>query len=95
MMSSQESWHLVNECMLSLLHSSLEVTPEDSVSRVSQVDSGHLIALSSSTTLSSSSKRRRDAKLKLAIASLQAKQLAERVKRDNKVREWEFQEQIA
>ena len=95
MMSSEESWHLVDECVISPLHSSLEVTPEDLVSRVSQVDFGHLRALSSSTTLLSSSKRRRDANLKAAIASLQAKQLAERVKRDNEVREQEFQEETA
>ena len=95
MMSSQESWHLVDECVISPLHSSLEVTPEDSVSRVSQVDSGRSRALSSSTTSSSSSKRRRDAKIKAAIANLQAKQLAERVKRDNEVREQEFQEEMA
>jgi len=93
-MSNQESWHLVDECVISPLHSSLEVTPEDSVSRVSQVDTGHPKALSSSTTSSSSSKRRRDAKIKAAIASLQAKQLAERVKRDNEVREEEFQEEM-
>ena len=66
MMSNQESWHLVDDCVISPLHSSLEVTPEDSVSRVSQVDSGHSRALSSSTTSSSSSKRRRDAKLRAA-----------------------------
>ena len=95
MMSSRESWHLVDECVISPLHGSLEVTPEDSVSRVSQVDSGHSRALSSSTTSSSSSKTRRDAKIKAAIASLQAKQLAERVKRDNEVREREFQEEMA
>ena len=94
MMSSQESWHLVDECVISPLHSSLEVTPEDSV-RVSQVDSGRSRALSSSTTSSSSSKRRRDAKIKAAIENLQAKQLAERVKRDNEVREQEFQEEMA
>ena len=93
-MSNQESWHLVDECVISPLHSSLEVTPEDLVSRVSQVDSGHSRALSSSTTSSSSSKRRRDAKIKAAVASLQAKQLAERVKRDNEVRELEFQEEM-
>ena len=81
--------------MISPLHGSLEVTPEDSVRRVSQVDSGHSRALSSSTTSSSSSKRRRDAKIKTAIASLQAKQLVERVKRDNGVREREFQEEMA
>ena len=57
MMSNQESWHLVDECVISPLHSSLEVTPEDLVSRVSQVDSGHSRALSSSTNSSSSSKR--------------------------------------
>ena len=93
-MSNQESWHLVDECVISPLHSSLEVTPEDSVSRVSQVDSGHSRALSSSTTSSSSSKRRRDAKIKAAVASLRAKQLTERVKRDNEVRELEFQEEM-
>ena len=94
-MSNQESWHLVDECVISPLHSSLEVTPEDSVSRVSQVDSGHSRALSSSSFSSSSSKRRRDAKIKAAIASLQAKHLAERVRRDNEVREQEFQEEMA
>ena len=81
--------------MISPLHSSLEVTPEDSVSSVSQVNSGHSRALSSSTTSLSSSKRKRDAKIKAAIASLQAKQLAERVKRDNEVREREFKEEMA
>ena len=81
--------------MISPLHSSLEVTPEDSVSRVSQVDSGRSRALSSSTSSSSSSKRRRDAKIKAAIANLQAKQLAEQVKRGNEVREQEFQEEMA
>ena len=95
MMSNQESWHLVDEYVISALHSNLEMTPEDSVSRVGQVDSGHSRALSSSTTSSSSSKRRRDAKIKAAIASLQAKQLAERVKRDNEVREQYFQEEMA
>ncbi|PFX32141.1 Adenosine receptor A2b [Stylophora pistillata] len=38
--------------------------------------------------------RRRDVKIKASIASLQAKQLAERVKRDNEVREQEFQEEM-
>jgi len=40
MMSNQELWHLV-DCVISLLYDSLEVTPEDLVSRVNQVDSGH------------------------------------------------------
>lgn len=93
MMSNQESWHL-DECVISPLHSSFEVTLEDSVSRVSQVDSGHSRALSSSTTSSSSSKGRRDAKIKAVIASLQVKQLAERVKRDNEVCQQEFQEEM-
>lgn len=73
-MSNQESWHLVDECVISPLHSSIEVTPEDSVS---QVDSGHTKALSRSSSSSSSSKGRRDAKIKASIASLQAKHLAE------------------
>jgi len=42
----------------------------------------------------SSSKRRRDAKIKTAIANLQAKQLAERVKRYNEVCKEEFQEEM-
>lgn len=67
------------------------MTPEDSVSRVSQVHSGHSRALSSSTTMSSISKRRKYAKINPAIASLQAKQLTEQVKRDNEVHEQEFQ----
>lgn len=62
---------------------------------VSQVDSGHSKALSLTSSSSSSSKRRRDAEIKASIASLQAKQLAERVKRDNEVREQEFQEEMA
>ncbi|PFX20145.1 hypothetical protein AWC38_SpisGene15396 [Stylophora pistillata] len=57
--------------------SSLEVNPEDSLGRVSQVDCGHSKALSRSSFSSSSSKRRRDAKIRASIASLQAKQLAE------------------
>ena len=77
MTSNQESWHLVNECVISPLHSSLEVTSEDAVSRISQVDSGHLKALSHSIFSFSSSKRRRDAKIKASMASLQAKKLAE------------------
>ena len=39
-MSNQESWPLVDECLMSPLHDIPEVTPEDSVSRTSQVDSG-------------------------------------------------------
>ena len=31
-MNNQETWHLVDECVLSPLHGSVEVTPEDSVS---------------------------------------------------------------
>ena len=86
-MNNQETWHLVDECVLSPLHGSVEVTPEDSVSNASQVNSGHSGTSSSS---SSSSKRRREAKIKAAISSLQAKQLAERVNRDNQVRELEL-----
>ena len=86
MMSSQELWHLVDKCVILLLHRNLEVIPEYSVSRVSQVDSGHSKALSSSTS-SLSSSNRRDAKIKVATASLQAKQQAERVKRGNEVHE--------
>ena len=81
MMDNQESWHLVDERVVSPRHGSLEMTPENSVNRVSQVDSGHSKALSPGTTKSSSSKRRRDAKIKAAIVSLQVKQLAERVRR--------------
>ena len=36
-MNNQETWHLVDECVLSPLHGSVEVTPEDSVSNASQV----------------------------------------------------------
>ena len=91
-MNDQETWHLVDECVLSPLHGSVEVTPEDSVSNASQVNSGHSGTSSSS---SSSSKRRREAKIKAAISSLQAKQLAERVNRDNQVCELELREEMA
>ena len=91
-MNNQETWHLVDECVLSALHGSVEVTPEDSVSNASQVNSGHSGTSSSS---SSSSKRRREAKIKAAISSLQAKQLAERVNRDNQVRELELRDEMA
>ena len=86
-MNSQKPWHLVNESVLLPLHRSFEVSPEDSVSNASQVNSGHSGTSSSS---SSSSKRRREAKFKAAISSLQAKQLAGRVNRDNQVRELEL-----
>ena len=60
-MNNQETWHLVDECVLSPLHGSVEVTLEDSVSNASQVNSGHSETSSSS---SSSSKRRREEKLR-------------------------------
>ena len=91
-MNSQKPWHWVDESVLSPLHRSFEVSPEDLVSNASQVNSGHSGTSSSS---SSSSKRRREAKIKAAISSLQAKQLAERVNRDNQVRELELQEEMA
>lgn len=85
-MSHQGPWHLVEETVISPLHGNSEVNPDDSIS---QVDSGH------SKASSSSSRRRREAKVKAAVASLQARQLAERVKRGNKIREQEFQEEMA
>ena len=60
-MNNQETWHLVDECVLSPLHGSVEVTLEDSVSNASQVNSGHSGTSSSS---SSSTKRRREEKLR-------------------------------
>ena len=86
MMRSQELWHLVDKWVILLLHRNLEVTPKYLERRVSQVVSGHSKALSSSTS-SLSSSNRKDAKIKVATASLQAKQQAERVKRGNEVHE--------
>ena len=85
-MSHQGPWHLVDKTVISPLHGNSEVTPDDSIS---QVDSGH------SKASSSSSRRRKEAKVKAAIASLQARQLAERVRRDNEICEQEFQEEMA
>ena len=69
-MSNQESWPLVDECLMSPLHDIPEVTPEDSVSRTSQVYSGHSRELSSSTNSSPLSKRRKDAEAKATIADI-------------------------
>ena len=67
--------------MISPLHVSPDVTPKDSVSQIDSVKSRP------SRTSSSSSKRTKEARMKAVTASLKAKQLAERVKRDNEVRE--------
>ena len=53
------------------------------------------ILAGTSSSSSSLSKRRREAKIKAAISSLQAKQLAERVNRDNQLRELELREEMA
>ena len=76
----------MDKTVISPLHGSSEVTPGDSIS---QADSGH------SKASSSSSRRRRKAKVKAAVASLQASQFAERVKRDNEIREQDFHEEMA
>ena len=81
------SWHLVDEYVLSPLHSEAEVTPQDSVSQISSVKSK-----SSST---SSKRSLQEAQRKAAVATLQAKQLAQQAKRDNEVREQELLEVIA
>ena len=81
------SWHLVDEYVLLPLHSEAEVTPEDSVSQIGSVNSK-----SSST---SSKRCFQEAKRKAAVATLQAKQLAQQAKRDNEVREQELLELIA
>ena len=81
------SWHLVDEYVLSPLHSEAEVTPQDSVSQIGSVKSK-----SSST---SSKRSLQEAKRKAAVATLQAKQLAQQAKRDNEVREQELLEVIA
>ena len=80
-------WHLVDEYVLSPLHSEAEVTPQDSVSQIGSVKSK-----SSST---SSKRSLQEAKRKAAVATLQAKQLAQQAKRDNEVREQELLEVMA
>ena len=80
------SWHLVDEYVLSPLHTEAEVTPQDSVSQIGSVKSK-----SSST---SSKRSLQEAKRKAAVATLQAKQLAQQAKRDNEVREQELLEVI-
>ena len=80
-------WHLVDEYVLSPLHSEAEVTPQDSVSQI-----GSEKSKSSST---SSKRSLEGAKRKAAVATLQAKQLAQQAKRDNEVREQELLEVIA
>ena len=76
------TWHLVNEYVLSLLHSEAEVTPHESVSQISSAKS-KFSSTSSKRTL-------QEAKRKAAVATLQAKQLAQQAKRDNEVREQEL-----
>ena len=81
------SWLLVDEYVLSPLHSEAEVTSQDSVSQIGSVKSK-----SSST---SSKRSLQEAKRKAAVATLQAKQLPQQAKRDNEVREQELLEVIA
>ena len=81
-MDKQEGFHFVDEQAISPLHRSL-IQPEDSVSQT---------GLNSS---SSSSRRRKDARIKAASRSLQAKQLKERIKKENEAREKEFREEMA
>ena len=89
-MSLKSTWHSVDECVISPLRNSPEISPEDSISQVpSQNDSFK------SKSSSTSSKRKREARIKAAVANLQAKQLAEQVKRENQVREEEFREETA
>ena len=83
-MSLKSTWHLVDEYVISPLRNSPEVSPEDSISQVSSVND--------SVRSKSSSKRKGEAKMKAAVANLQ---LAEQVKRENKVREEEFREEMA
>ena len=80
-------WHLVDECVISPLRNSPEVSPEDSVNKVSSQND--------SVRSKSSSKRKRKAKMKAAVANPQAKQLAEQVKQENEVCEKEFCEEMA
>ena len=76
--------------MIFPLRNSPGISPEDSISQVpSQNDS---VKSKSSST---SSKRKREARIKAAVANLQAKQLAEQVKRENQVREEEFRKETA
>lgn len=89
-MSLKSTWHSVDECVISPLRKSPQVSPEDSISQVSsQNDSVK------SKSSSISSKRKREARIKAAVANLQAKQSAEQVKRENEVREEEFCEEMA
>lgn len=83
-MSLKSTWHLVDEYVISPLRNSPEVSPEDSISQISSVND--------SVRSKSSSKRKREAKMKAAVANLQ---LAEQVKWENKVREEEFREEMA
>ena len=76
--------------MISPLQNSPEISPKESISQVpSQNDSVK------SKSSSIWPKRKRVARIKAAVANLQAKQLAEQVKRENQVREEEFREETA
>ena len=70
--------------------SRLRNSPEDSIS---QVRSQNDYVRSKSSAISS--KRKREATIKAAVTNLQAKQLAEQVKREKEVREEEFREEMA
>ena len=86
-MSLKSTWHLVDEFVIFPLRNSPEVSPKDLISQVSSQND--------SVRSKSSSKRKREAKMKTAVANLKAKQLVEQVKRENEVRDEEFREEMA